>query len=98
MKHDWYSWKDGDLFLDVHVQPGAARDMLAGIHGGRLKIRITAPPVEGKANDHLLRFLAGMFAVPRRQVSLTAGATGRRKRIRIRHPRQLPDNIPAPPA
>jgi hypothetical protein len=98
VKRSWYSWKDGDLYLDIHVQSGASRDMLEGIHGERLKIRITAPPVDGKANAHLLRFLAGLFAVPRRQVSLTAGTTARRKRIRIQRPRQLPDIIPAPPA
>lgn len=94
MTYSWYSWKDGDLFLDIHVQPGASRDMLDGIHGERLKIRITAPPVDGRANAHLLRYLAGVFAVPRRQVTLTAGASGRRKRIRIRRPRALPDIIP----
>ena len=94
--HSWYSWKDGDLFLDIHVQPGASRDMLDGIHGERLKIRITAPPVDGRANAHLLRYLAGVFAVPRRQVTLAAGESGRRKRIRIRHPRVLPDIIPEP--
>jgi uncharacterized protein (TIGR00251 family) len=94
--HSWYSWKDGDLFLDIHVQPGASRDRLDGIHGERLKIRITAPPVDGRANAHLLRYLAGVFAVPRRQVTLTAGESGRRKRIRIRRPRVLPDIIAEP--
>jgi uncharacterized protein (TIGR00251 family) len=94
--HSWYHWKDGDLFLDIHVQPGASRDMLDGIHGERLKIRITAPPVDGRANTHLVRFLAGVFAVPRRQVIMTAGESGRRKRIHIRQPRALPDIIPDP--
>jgi uncharacterized protein (TIGR00251 family) len=79
-----------DLILDVHVQPRAAKDEVAGFHGERLKIRITAPPVDGKANRHLTGFLAEVFGVPKRDVILLAGESGRDKRFRIVSPKTLP--------
>jgi hypothetical protein len=92
----WYRWDGEDLLLAVHVQPGARADRLDGCHGDRLKIRISAPPVDGKANDHLLRYLAGLFDVPLRDVSLLSGTGARAKRVRIRQPsRLLPEMTPA---
>jgi uncharacterized protein (TIGR00251 family) len=85
----WYRWDGEDLLLAVHVQPGARADRIDGCHGDRLKIRISAPPVDGKANDHLLRHLAGLFDVPLRSVSLLSGAGARAKRVRIRQPARL---------
>ncbi|HEX6929898.1 MAG TPA: DUF167 family protein [Gammaproteobacteria bacterium] len=90
---DPWRWENGDLVLTLHVQPRASRDELVGAHGDALKVRITAPPVEGKANDRLLRFLADAFGVGRSDVQLVAGATGRRKTFRIRTPRRLPAGI-----
>ena len=82
----WYHW-DGDiLVLQVHVQPRARQDEIVGPHGDALKIRITAPPVDGKANRHLIAFLARTFGVARSEVQLAGGAAGRRKRFRIRRP------------
>jgi hypothetical protein len=93
----WYQWNGADLVLSVHVQPGAKTDRIDGLHGERLKIRISAPPADGKANAHLIGFLARLFGVPRRQVSLLSGTTGRSKRIRIVRPIQLLADI-RPPA
>lgn len=90
---DAWRWENGDLLLTLHVQPRASRDELAGPHGDALKVRITAPPVDGKANEHLVRFLADTFGVGRDAVELVAGATGRRKRFRIRTPGRLPAGI-----
>ncbi|MFX8899343.1 DUF167 family protein, partial [Acinetobacter baumannii] len=59
----FYRWDGEDLLLDCHLQPKASRDEFAGLHGERLKIRLTAPPVEGKANAHLLAFLGKAFGV-----------------------------------
>ncbi|MNQ56507.1 hypothetical protein D3C85_706310 [compost metagenome] len=87
----WYRWSGDDLSLDCHLQPKASRDEFAGLHGERLKIRLTAPPVEGKANAHLLAFLAAAFGVAKSQVSLESGELNRQKRVRIRKPRTLPD-------
>lgn len=89
-------WQGADLVVDVHVQPRAARDEVLGIYDGRLKIRISAPPVDGKANRYLIGFLAQVFGVPRRDILLLAGETGRDKRFRIVAPKTLPDCITKP--
>jgi uncharacterized protein (TIGR00251 family) len=84
--------EDGDaLILTLYVQPGAARTEIAGAHGEALKIRIKAPPVEGKANGELRRYLAGAFGVPARQVTLVRGEESRQKIVRIERPAQRPD-------
>jgi uncharacterized protein (TIGR00251 family) len=88
------AWRrmDGDaLVLALHVQPGASHTEVAGLHGDALRIRLAAPPVDGKANAELLRFLADAFAVPRRQVSLLRGETSRQKVVRVEAPMQRPD-------
>ncbi|HKJ76248.1 MAG TPA: DUF167 family protein [Gammaproteobacteria bacterium] len=87
---DWYRWEGDDLVVAVRVQPRAGRDRIDGPHGGRLKVRITAPPVDGKANAHLVRFLAKTFGVAKGAVAVEAGATGRDKRLRIHGPKTLP--------
>ncbi len=74
---------DGAVVLSLHIQPGAKRSELAGLHGDALKIRLAAPPVEGRANAALAAFLAGLLGVPKSAVSLEAGTTSRRKRVRI---------------
>jgi uncharacterized protein (TIGR00251 family) len=70
---------------------------MLGPQGDRLRIRLRAVPAEGKANEHLRRFLAKMFAVPKDNVELLCGATSREKRLRIRAPRALPECVPAGP-
>jgi len=87
-----YFRHDGDdLILDCHLQPKASKDEFAGLHGERLKIRLTAPPIEGKANAHLLAFLGKAFGVAKSQVSLISGELNRQKRVRIQRPQKLPD-------
>lgn len=76
--------------LDIHVQPRAGKDEIVGLHGDRLKIRIKAPPVDGKANRHLTEFLAEVFGVPKRDVVLLAGESGRDKRFKICAPKRWP--------
>ena len=93
------AWRREDgtaLVLALHVQPGASRTEIAGTHGVagdmRLKLRLAAPPVDGKANAELLRFLAEAFGVPLRQVVLVRGATSRQKSVRIESPARRPDH------
>lgn len=86
----WYRWQGEDLLLILRVQPRASRDEIVGPHGDALKVRITAPPVDGKANAHLLRFLAKAFQVPAAAVRLVSGESGRDKRVVITHPQSLP--------
>lgn len=73
----------GGATLSLHIQPGAKRSECAGLHGEALKIRLAAPPVDGKANEALLRFLAQRLAIPRQQISLKSGQTSRQKVIEI---------------
>jgi len=79
------------LTLTLHVQPGAKRTEVAGMHGEALKIRLAAPPVEGKANAELIRYLADAFGVPQRAVTLVRGETSRSKTVRIVAPAARPD-------
>ena len=65
--------------LVVHVQPRASKTEVVGLHGDAIKLRISAPPVDGAANAEVVRFLAETLRIPRRQVHLVQGDTGRRK-------------------
>ena len=71
------------MILDLYVQPGAKRSEFAGQHGERIKLRLSAPPVEGKANAALIEFLAEYFDVPRRNVTIVSGSKSRSKRVAI---------------
>ncbi len=83
--------RDGaDLVLDVRVQPRASRSEIAGLHGERLRIRLQAPPVDGKANAALVGFVADLFAIPRARVTIEHGLTGRDKRLRLQGVPSLP--------
>ena len=86
----WYRWEGADLVLQVRVQPRAGRDEITGVQAERLRVRLTAPPVDGKANACLCRLLAEAFAVSPSNVTLIAGAASRDKRLRISTPRCLP--------
>lgn len=87
-------WRRSDgnaLVLTLHVQPGAKRTEVAGLYGDALKLRLAAPPVDGKANAELVRFLADAFGVPARAVTLVRGETSRQKIVRIDAPTKRPD-------
>lgn len=75
---------DGDgVILRLHVQPGAKKTDIAGLHGDALKIRLAAPPVDGKANACLIGFIAERLGVAKSAVCLVSGDTSRAKRLRI---------------
>ena len=84
-----YSWDQDDLLLNVRVQPRASKDEITGVQGQWLKVRITAPPVDGKANTRLIRFLATEFQVRQSSITLISGQSSREKRLRIRSPTRL---------
>lgn len=75
------------------MQPGAARTTVAGLHGGRLKLRLAARPVEGAANAALTEFLATRFGVPKRDVQILAGARARAKRVAVSGARLGPEAL-----
>ncbi|SFN92866.1 hypothetical protein SAMN05660284_02545 [Formivibrio citricus] len=90
---DWFTLTAERITLHLHVQPGAKKTEVAGLHGDCLKIRLAAPPVDGKANECLLRALANWFDVPLRQVSLKSGETSRRKVVEICGSRKKPEEL-----
>jgi uncharacterized protein (TIGR00251 family) len=85
----WFYWQGELLYLRLHVQPRAKRDEIVGPHGDALKVRITAPPVEGKANAHLCKFLAKHFGVAVKSVTVIKGQSASQKILTVRSPLQL---------
>ena len=93
----WYRWDGSDLILHLRIQPRAAKDEIAGPHGDVLKVRLTASPVDGKANEQLRSFLGDLCGVAKSQVTVISGETGREKRVRIAAPHRLPPGVAAHP-
>lgn len=80
----WYRQdRDGAFCLSLYIQPGAKKSSVAGLHGEALKIRLAAPPVDGKANTALVAFVAELLQLPRAAVSLKSGQTSRQKVLRV---------------
>lgn len=86
-------WHGENLVLHLYVQPKSSRDQLVGLHGDEIKVAITAPPVDGKANAHLIKYLAKLFKVAKNQVKINRGEQGRHKQLTIEAPKQLPTLI-----
>jgi hypothetical protein len=86
-----YLKKDGaDLLLRLVLQPKASGDKFVGLLGDELKVAITAPPVDGKANAHLIKFLSKQFKVPKGAIRVEKGLLNRHKLVRIHNPKQIP--------
>ncbi len=79
----WLSGRAGAWRIRVAAQPGAAATGAVGDHDGCLKLRVAAPPVDGRANDEIARFIAARLELPRRAVRLAAGASSRRKLFEV---------------
>ncbi len=79
----WYHHKKDVITLMLYIQPGAKRTEVVGTHDDSLKIRLGAPPIEGRANDTLLHFIAEKFSVPVRNVRLKQGARSRHKVVLV---------------
>jgi uncharacterized protein len=79
----WCRSEDGVITLTLYVQPGAKRSEVAGLHGEALKIRLAAPPLDGRANIALLRFIADAMDVPLRNVELRQGEQSRHKTVQV---------------
>jgi uncharacterized protein (TIGR00251 family) len=80
---NWLIAEGNGVILRLHVQPGAKKTEVVGLHGEALKIRLAAPPVDGKANTCLMAFLADQLGVAKSAISLMSGDTSRAKRVRI---------------
>ena len=79
----WITESKDRVILNIHATPRASKSQVQGLHGDALKVRLQAPPVDGKANEALLEFLAKTLGIPQRQISLVSGQTNRQKRIAI---------------
>jgi len=83
------------LVLRLYIQPKASRDTIIGLHGDEVKVAITAPPVDGQANAHLVKYLAKQFRVAKSQVLIEKGELGRHKQVKILNPQQIPTEVAA---
>lgn len=90
---EFTQWQGDNLIITCHLQPKASKSEVVGLHGDALKIRIKAPPIDGKANAELIKFLAKEFAVSKSAVTLMSGELTRHKRVRINNPKVIPDYI-----
>lgn len=93
MEPRWYRRSGETITLTLHVQPGAKRSEIVGLHGEALKIKLAAPPLEGRANDALLKFVSGLFAVPLRNTELKQGGQSRHKIVAVTGSRIAPESL-----
>jgi len=83
MNQGWISQSNNGVIITVHAVPRAAKDAVQGLHGDALKIRLHAPPVDGKANEALISFLSKMLNIPKSNITLKSGTNQRRKIVFI---------------
>lgn len=83
MNRNWITQSGKDVILTLHIVPRSSRTEICGEHGNALKIKLQAPPVEGKANKALIEFLSDKLDIPRNSIAILSGDTGRNKRIMI---------------
>ena len=88
---DFYHWKADNLYLSIHVQLHAKQTEILCVQNDKLKVKVSAPPVDGRANVELCEFFAKLFGVAKSHVTLVAGQKGRDKRLCIKSPKKLPD-------
>ena len=90
MSSSWFELSADALVLHVKVQPRSAREGVDEVHGDRLRLRLNAPPVDDRANQALLAWLAREFGVPKRTVAIVQGCHSRLKSVRLPHPARWP--------
>ena len=79
----WYRKTPDGWLLTLHIQPGAKKSEVVGLHGDALKVRVASPPVDGKANEALVAFIADQLGLPKRAVQLVRGDTSRAKTVLV---------------
>lgn len=94
MAASWWRREPSGLRLAIRLQPRAGADRVCGVQGGRLKVRIAAPPVDNAANRRLCRFVAGIVGVPASAVRLLQGEKSRDKLLAVDGARDLPPALP----
>lgn len=95
MSRDWCSAVQQNIRLSVQITPNAKKSEVIGVHEDALKIRLQAQPIEGKANEALVRFLSDVLGVPKSAITITHGHTNKRKIIEIVSQRLSVDQVRA---
>jgi len=93
MNASWYTQTEDVIILKIYVQPGAKHNDVVGLYNDALKIRVTTPAVDGRANIALLKYIAELFDVPRRDIILKRGDISRYKSIEVRNSHINPDHL-----
>jgi uncharacterized protein len=93
MQPGWYRRNGEVITLTLHVQPGAKRNEIVGLHGEALKIKLAAQPIEGRANEALLKFVADLFGVPLRNAELKQGGQSRHKVVTVTGSKIAPESL-----
>jgi uncharacterized protein len=91
----FYRWENQDLILSVHLQPRASQTGIVGVHGDKLKVKVTAHHIEGQANEEVCKLFSKIFGVAKSQVILLRGENSKNKLFRIQSPKKWPDLIVA---
>ena len=86
----FFAWDGDTLVVNILGKPSAVKDAIGKPHGTQLKISVTATPKNGKATDHMVRFLAPLFGVTVADIEVVFGQTNVNKQLRIRSPKKLP--------
>lgn len=89
----WFRWQGNDLILRLRITARAGRDGFVGVVNDCLKVRIAAAPVQGRANAHLIDFLARQFDIPRARITLVQGHKGKTKLLRLKAPAKIPPEL-----
>lgn len=89
----WYRYNNGNLILNLYIQPGAKSNGVIGLHGDALKIKLASPPLDGKANKALLQFIATQFNIPGQKIKLIRGEKSRYKTIKLLECSTNPESI-----
>jgi uncharacterized protein (TIGR00251 family) len=79
----WLTEKGGCIFINIHLQPRASKNEIAGIHGDSIKLRLTSPPVDGAANLHVIEFFAKKLGVQKSKITIVSGKKSRHKTLKI---------------
>src|SRR3990172_12034782 len=79
----WLTEKGGCIFINIHLQPRASKNEIAGIHGESIKLRLTSPPVDGAANSHVIEFLSRKLGVHKSKITIVSGEKSRHKTLRV---------------
>lgn len=86
----FFAWEGDTLVVNILGKPAAAKDAIGKPHGTQLKVSVTAAPKDGRATDHMVRFLAPLFGVAERDIEVVFGRESIHKQLRIRAPQKLP--------